>query len=136
MPNRLAAIPKPIRESSHLWVVADQQTAIAFHVFLDRGRPLCRIFRTRDATIMCDDLMPAQHKRRRVISANIVAHEKQEFHLGCPTGHICSISRLSDCAAAGYRISGSTSAFGPLQTSPVALHMSAFGGKADMESST
>src|SRR5262245_21136626 len=88
MPNRLAAIAKPIRESSHLWIVAVQQTAIAFHVLPDRERQVCRIFRTRDATItrdamiMCDDLMPTPLERCRVIGANIVAHEKQDFHLG------------------------------------------------------
>src|SRR5215467_14058829 len=102
MPNWLAAIPKPIRESSHLWIVADQQTAIAFHVLLDRGRPVCRIFRTRDATIMCYDLMPAQHERRRVIGANIVAHEKQDFHLGSSDWTYIFDSRLSDCAVAGH----------------------------------
>src|SRR5262245_13280806 len=81
MPNRLAAIPKPIRDSSHLWIVADQQTAIAFHVMLDRRHPFCRIFGTRDATTMCDDLMPALYERCRVIGANVVAHQKQNFHL-------------------------------------------------------
>jgi hypothetical protein len=85
MPNRLAAIPKPIRDSSHLWIVADQQTAIAFHVLVDRGHPVCRIFGTKDATILCDELMPTLHERRRVIGANIVAHEKQDFHQNqCP----------------------------------------------------
>src|SRR5262245_63968583 len=88
MPNWLAAIPKPIRESCHLWIVADQQTAIAFQVLLDRGRPVCRIFRTRDDTIMCDDLMPTLLELCRVIGANIVAHEKQDFHLGsCALQH-------------------------------------------------
>src|SRR5262245_38714526 len=81
MPNRLAAIPKPIRDSSHLWIVADQQTAIAFHVMLDRRHPFCRIFGTRDTTTMCDDLMPALYERCRVIGANVVAHQKQNFHL-------------------------------------------------------
>src|SRR5262245_29471183 len=82
MPNRLAAIPKPSRDSSPLWIVADQQTAIAFRVLVDRGHPVCRLFGTRDATIMCDDLMSTHHERCRVIGANIVAHEKQDFHLG------------------------------------------------------
>src|SRR5262249_39877232 len=82
MPNRLAATPKPIRDSSHLWIVADLQTAITFHVLVDRGYPVCRFFETRDATIMCDDLMPTLLELCRVIGANIVAHEKQDFHLG------------------------------------------------------
>src|SRR5262249_41306598 len=50
---------------------------------------------------MCDDLMPAQHKRRRVIGANIVAHEKQDFHLGSSDWAYIFDSRLSDCAVAG-----------------------------------
>src|SRR5262249_27024940 len=88
MPNRLAAIPKPSPEPSHLWIVADKQTAIAFHVLLDRRHPVCGILRPRDAriprdaTIMFDDLMPTPLERCRVIGANIVAHEKQDFHLG------------------------------------------------------
>src|SRR5262245_15165993 len=84
MPNRLAAIPKPIRKSSYLWVVADQQTAITFHVLVDSGHPVCRIFGTRDAATMCDDFMPTLCERCRVIGANVVAHEKQDFHLSSP----------------------------------------------------
>ena len=36
MPNRLAAIPTNPR-FLHLWIVADQQTAIAFHVLFIAG---------------------------------------------------------------------------------------------------
>src|SRR5262245_24334063 len=83
-PNRLAGVPKPAGDSYHLRIVAEQQTAIAFHVLRDRGHPVCRIFGTRDATTMCDDLMPTPHEQCRVIGANVVAHEKQDFHLSLP----------------------------------------------------
>jgi hypothetical protein len=76
MPNRFAAIPKPIRDSSHLWIVADQQTAIAFPVLGDRGHPVFRFFGTSDAAIMREDFMPTQHELCRVIGANVAAHEK------------------------------------------------------------
>jgi hypothetical protein len=49
--------------------------------WLIAGIPVCRIFGTKDATILCDELMPTLHERCRVIGAKIVAHEKQDFHL-------------------------------------------------------
>jgi len=73
-PDRLADFCKMVGDFHHLRIVAEQQTAITFQVFLGE------IF--VGAVAVGDDLMPTLHERCRVIGPDIAADEKQDFHLG------------------------------------------------------
>src|SRR5262245_40591681 len=79
-----------VRDFYHLRIVAQEQAAIAIHVFLDR-----RDFER--ATVVRDDSMATLHERCRVIGADVAVDEKQDFHLSSPAWTVLLFGSSNFC---------------------------------------
>ena len=73
---------------------------------------------------MCDDLMPTLHERCRVVGANIVAHEKQDFHLSSLDNRSLGMAQ-SAFAKSALKINVAADAYGfltrSIETKPMAV---------------